>query len=227
MQRYVFLLIICKKKKKILIFIAKEIYFSDDIQGSLSKIKNIGGVDNLRKMIFNHFFDRSNMLRCNKVLEDVRRIIADITYDESFIFAEDNALMKDECMEACQNLPEKIRNVMCRIISSNMPSLSDVKRDKEILAGLKNELESIKAELKVVNESYMAYQKIVAAREFFNEKEFKELLSLFAGQSIVFDCIERYKHWAAVYNMSPANSLRQQVAKNAKEKYMLMIKSNS
>lgn len=204
--------------------ITKELYYSNDIEDSLQKIKSIGGIENLRKIIFDHFFNRSNMLRCNKILEEMRRIIINITYDETFIFAEDHANMKEECIQACQNLSPEIKDIMIKLISLNIPSLATVKKDKENIIKLKIELENIQNELKIVNDSYMSYQKVISAREHFSQDEFNELCSLFAGQSIENNSIERYKYWSAAYNMSPTNSIRQQVSKIARNKYMEQLK---
>jgi len=204
--------------------IIKELYYSIDIESSLQKIKNIGGLENLRSIIFNHFFNRSNILRCNKIIEEIRRIITNITYDESYIFAEDYASMKEECMQACQNLSPRIKDIMIKLVSLNIPSLSTIRKDKENLTKLKIELETIQNEIKIVNESYMSYQKVIASREHFSQDEFNELCSLFAGQTIDNNSIERYKYWSATYNMSPTNSIRQQVSKIAKNKYMERLK---
>jgi hypothetical protein len=70
----------------------------------------------------------------------------------------------------------------------------------------------------------MSYQKVISAREHFSQDEFNELCSLFAGQSIENNSIERYKYWSAAYNMSPTNSIRQQVSKIARNKYMEQLK---
>lgn len=154
----------------------------------------------------------------------MRRIIINITYDETFIFAEDHANMKEECIQACQNLSPEIKDIMIKLISLNIPSLATVKKDKENIIKLKIELENIQNKLKIVNDSYMSYQKVISAREHFSQDEFNELCSLFAGQSIENNSIERYKYWSAAYNMSPTNSIRQQVSKIARNKYMEQLK---
>ena len=88
--------------------IAKELYYSDDISITLNKLKGVGGIHNLRNLIFDHFFKRSHMLRGNKVIEDLRGIINSIIYDESFALSEDYAKMKDECISSCQCLPQEL-----------------------------------------------------------------------------------------------------------------------
>lgn len=203
--------------------IAKELYYSNDINASLSKFRDIGGIDNLRKVVFEHFFNRSNMLRCNKILEEVRRIMTDIFYDELYLFAEDNAKMKDECIKACDNMPQNIKNILLRLINNNIPSIESVQKEKYRLDSLKIRLEQIQNELKMINDSFMSYQRVIASRSYFSNDEFTELCILFAGQEVKINAVERYKYWTAVFNMSPANSMRQQVANIARQKYIDLI----
>ena len=102
--------------------IAKEHYYTDNVANALEKLKGIGGIQDLHSLIFNHFFERSHMLRGNKIVENLRSIINDIMYDESFVFAEDYAKMKEECISSCQNLPSRTRNIVIDLIKTNIPS---------------------------------------------------------------------------------------------------------
>lgn len=206
------------------VLIIKELYYSTDIESSLQKIKNISGFENLRNIVFNHFFNRSNILRCNKIIEEMRRIITNITYDESYVFAEDYANMKEECIQACQNLSPQIKEMLIKLITSHIPSPSIVKKNKENIIKLRIELEEMQNELKIVNDSYLSYQKVIQSRQNFSQDEFEELCSLLSGQSRGRNAKERSKYWTAVYNMAPVNSIRQQVAKITKNIYQQMIK---
>ncbi len=200
--------------------ILKEIYSSDNLEVSLQRLRNMAGIENLREVVFEHFFKRSNMLRCNKVLEDVGRIITNITYDEAFVLAEERAALKDLCISACQQLPTHVKETIVGLITTHMPSFEKIKQGKEKLHNLKIRLQTIQRELRLVEDYYMAYQKVVASKEQFNKKEFDELCVLFSGQELQKNACERYRYWAAVQNMSPANSVRQLVAKVAKNRYM-------
>lgn len=204
--------------------IAKELYYSDDISTTLNKLKGVGGIQNLRNLIFDHFFKRSHMLRGNKVVEDLRGIINSIIYDESFALSEDYAKMKDDCISSCQCLPTKTRNVVINLIKSNIPSLEQVQNDKNRIFCLKGKIEKMQAELQLANDQYIMYMKIVDAKEQFSQTEFAELCSLFSGQFTDGNPRNRYKYWSSIYNMSLPNSVRQYAAMLAKRMYSELLK---
>lgn len=204
--------------------IAKELYYSDNISITLNKLKGVGGIQNLRNLIFDHFFKRSHMLRGNKVIEELRGIINSIIYDESFALSEDYAKMKDECISSCLCLPAKTRNVVIDLIKSNIPSLEQVQNDKNCIFALKGKIEKIQAELQLANDQYIMYMKIVDAKEQFSQTEFAELCSLFSGQITDANPRNRYKYWSSIYNMSLPNSVRQSAAMLAKRMYSELLK---
>ncbi len=204
--------------------IAKELYYTKDISEALNKLKDIGGIQNLHNLIFNHFFERSHMLRGNKIVEDLRGIINSIIYDTSFALSEDYAKMKNECISACQSLPTRVRDIVIDLITSNIPSLEQVQKDKNRILCLKGQIEGIQAELRLANDKYIMYMKLVDAKEQFSQTEFAELCSLFSGQSIHDNPHSRYKYWSAVYNMSSTNSIRQNAAMLAKRMYSNLLK---
>lgn len=204
--------------------IAKEIYYANDIGIALQKIKSLGGMQQLRDVIFEHFFNRSNMLRCNKVLEELRRIMSSIMYDEKYVFAEDHALMKNECLNACKTVSPKVKDILTKLVNENIPSIEHIRREKERFQNLKIELESLQHELRIVNDSYMTYQKVISSKDQFSQTEFDELCSLFSGQPVEGNISAKYKYWKGVSNMAAINSVRQQAALIAQNKYIQLIK---
>ena len=199
--------------------IAKELYDTENVGEALEKLKTIGGIESLKKIIFDHFFSRSQMLRGNKVLEELRRIITEIQYDDAYIFMEDRANMKDQCIKECQKLPQRHKELLIHLIQSHIPSLEKCVKDKNRVADFKYKIEKMQAALSLMNDKFILYRKIVAAKEQFSQAEFDELSSLFSDQSVGENPRARYKYWAAVANSSMANSLRQNAAKSAKKIY--------
>ncbi len=204
--------------------IAKELYYTKDVSEALNKLKGIGGIQALHNLIFNHFFERSHMLRGNKIAEDLRGIINNIIYDETFALSEDYAKMKDECINSCQCLPARTRNMVIDLIKSNVPSIEQVQKDKNHILCLKGKIEKIQAELRLANDKYMMYMKIVDAKEQFSQAEFTELCSLFSGQTTDGNPRNKYKYWSSIYNMSSTNSIRQNAAMLAKRMYSELLK---
>lgn len=205
--------------------IAKELYYTDNLSESLKKLKSIGGMQNLHDLVFNHFFERSHMLRGNKIVEDLHGIVNSIIYDESFALSEDYAKMKDECISSCQSLPVRTRNLVIDLIRSNIPSLEQVQKDKNRILYLKGKIEKIQAELRFTNDKYIMYMKLVDAKAQFSQTEFTELCSLFSGQAIDGNPRNRYKYWSSIYNMSSVNSIRQSAAMLAKRIYSELLKT--
>lgn len=204
--------------------IAKQLYYTDDVPSALKKLKDIGGIEKLHNLIFNHFFKRSHMLRGNKIVEDLRCIINSIIYDESFVYSEEYAMMKDECISSCQQLPTNTRNMVIDLIRTHIPSVEQVQNSKKRIFCLKSKIENTQAELRMANEKYIMYLKIVDAKQQFSQTEFTELCALFSGQYTSGNLREKYKYWASVYNMSSANSVRQKAAMLAKKMCSELLK---
>lgn len=199
--------------------IVKELYYADDVKAALEKLKGIGGISHLKHVIFDHFFYRSDMLRSHKVVEELRRIINNIVFDESFVYAEEKAQMKEVCINECQILSPNTRDFLIGLLKENIPSLQQVKTQKEAIYELRKQLEQISERLRLVNHSYMAYQKVTTSKELFSNTEFDELCILFSGQKVSLDPHLRYKYWTSVLNTSLANSVRQYVANVARGRY--------
>lgn len=205
--------------------IAKQLYYSDDIAETLNKLRDIGGISNLKNIIFNHFFNRSHMLRCHKVIEELRRIINNIIFDESYVYAEERAQMKGSCINECQKLSPDVRSFVIDLIEEHIPSVQQVKAQHDDIFRLKNCLEQISERLRIVNDYFMTYQKVVACKEQFSSSEFDELCALFSGQDVVSDLRLRYKYWTSVLNTSTPNSIRYFAANVARSRYLEFLKS--
>lgn len=204
--------------------IAKELYYEDDINTSLEKLREIGGIIKLKDIVFNHFFSRSHMLRGAKILEEMRSIINGIAYDDSFVFLQDKAKMKDECIRTCDCLPINIRQIVVELIKAHIPSVETAASEQERIFTLKKKVDNLQQKLSLANEKFIMYQKLVDTKEQVTNEEYKELCSLFSDQPTDCNPRLRYKYWSSVYNMSPVNSIRQNAAKLARKLYSELIK---
>ena len=70
-----------------------------------------------------------------------------------------------------------------------------------------------------LNNAYLAYQRIIREPEAFTKSELEELHKLLTGKEMNVDYIKRQKYWAAVYNCSAPNSIKQYAASVAKMMY--------
>lgn len=64
-----------------------------------------------------------------------------------------------------------------------MPTINQIRNEKEMIQRLRVDIETIQNQLKSVNDSYMTYQKVIANQEQFSKQEFEELCSLFQGKT--------------------------------------------
>lgn len=203
--------------------IAKELYHSVDIDATLSRLSELGGIRKLKELIYNHFFNRSRLLRCNTILTELKRILLNIQYDEQFVYAEQFSASKTECFRLLSSFPEPAKQIIKDSIEKNIPSSSDVENFKSVFFKHKQNIEHLLSELQLINSSFLAFQKIYESRQCFNDDEIVELSALFSGQEISYEPISRYKYWSLIYNASPANSIRQIAAGLAKNKYSNLI----
>lgn len=200
-------------------FVAREIYNSTDINASIQRLEDIAGVSRLREIINNHFFSRSRLLRCNKVLSELKRIITTIMYDETYFEAEYLAKNKDRFIQESRSLSAEAAKVIGGLIQKYIPSEKDIIRQKSNIEQVKDRIEQLQGKLSTINDCYLAYEKMTQAKDQFTESEINELSTLFSGKAITVDPIQRFKYWSAMYNCSEPNSIRQIVARAARAQY--------
>lgn len=199
--------------------IATELYNSEDVEETISKLRNISGIEELRNLIANHFFSRSRILRCNRILSDLMRILSEIQYSSYFNEIEYAVKIKQPCIANCSRLDEPYKTMVIDLIDRNIPDMDSILQMKEKILSIKHRIEDLQSEMADINDCYLAYQKTLSARNQFSENEFDELTDLLNGKVINCDCRQRQSYWSAIFNMSAPNSIRQIVAGIAKKRY--------
>lgn len=199
--------------------IAKEIYNSSSISSSLESLNRLAGFDNLKDVLYSHFFHRSKLLRCKTVLCELQRIFSEIQYSKAYIFAENRAQLKERCLKECDKLVDPYRNIIQNLVSENIPSIDEVHNQQQKFISFKNKIENLLQNLISINNYFYAYKKILDKRELFDDNEYEELVTIFSGQEVQSDYMSRYKYWSVIYNSSVPNSLKQSAAKLARDYY--------
>lgn len=205
--------------------VARELYYSEDVESTLKSLNSIAGIDGLRDLITNHFFCRSHLLRCNRVLSDLIRILSDIQFSSYFIEAEYYARIKQQCVIHCSKLEEPYKTVVVSLIEKHIDDFDAIQRAKEKVLLFKRRVEDLQAEMADVNNCYIAYQKMLTSKNDFSESEFEELTVLLNAKEMNYDCRQRQNYWSAVANTSAPNSVRQIIASIAKKRYNKLINS--
>lgn len=206
--------------------IATELYNSENIEVSLSKLNSIAGIDSLRDLINNHFFSRSRILRCNRILSDLMHILSEIQFSSYFNESEYNARIKFQCIANCAKLDEPYKSVVIGLIERHIDNIESIQKTKEKVLSFKCRVEDLQAEMAEIDDCYIAFQKVLSARNQFSETEFEELTFLLNAKEINYDYRQRQTYWSAVANTSSPNSVRQIVASIAKKRYNKLIKNN-
>ena len=199
--------------------IAGRLYHAGDVDAELSRLRGISGIATLKHFISSHFFSRARLLRCHKILLELRAMVSSINYSRKFIEGENSSLLKEDCLQACRALPPKVRSVLVGLIEENIPSVQEIRETKAQLARIKAGIDELKLELNSLNSSIVIYQRIVAGKNLFSPSEIAELERLFSGQELQVNIRERLKYWNTVFNCSKPNSIRQQAAAAAKTIY--------
>lgn len=205
--------------------VATELYYNEDVDTTLKKLKSIAGIEPLRDLIYHHFFARSRILKCNRILTELKKTISEVIYSSYFIEAEHQSSIKNDCIKQCGILDEPYRTMIVSMIEKNIDDMESIRQAKENVLTLKYKIEVLQNELADINNCYIAYQKVMASKNEFTEKELTELGLLLSAKEIDLDKIQRQRYWSAVSISSIPNSVRQIVANVAKTRYNKLIKT--
>ncbi len=202
--------------------IAKELYCTEDMEASLSKLRQLSGISELSKVINEHFFRRTRLLRCNKILTDIANMLKEMQYSDYYLSANTYAKIKNRCVEETVRLSPDVRNIVRDLIGKYLMGKEEADGLKEKIRAFKDRTERLKALLSLINDTYLAYQIITSNSNSLSlrEEELAELRVLFSGQETINkNSRQRQQYWTTVYNLAAPNSKRQIVAKVAKDLY--------
>ena len=206
--------------------IASELYYSSSITESLNSLQKLSGLNNLREVINKHFFERSLLLRCNRLLTDLKDILIQFTYCDQYINSEYYSQMKPRLLSRCNELEEPYCSLFRQLVIEHIPEKASILNMKSQVEAFQSRAEDIQCSLDAINDLYLAYQKIIQKREEFTSSEFDELYLLFAGKEPELNYMQRQKYWSAIVNSSAPNSIRQYAAKVAKHRYGQLVTSH-
>ncbi len=202
--------------------VCSELRASDSVEAALEKLYEFSGIDKLKELIYKHFFERSRMLRCNKVLQNVRMLLNEMLYDDYVQKAGIYSQQKGNCLKACQTLPSPYKEMVLELVEKYVPSPGTTTGLKEKLLHFKAQIDDVQMRVEGVNEDYCLYQRVSTSIDQFTQEEIDELHILFSGQPVELDAGERYGYWAYMSNVSIPNSVRSIAARRAKQKYSEM-----
>ena len=206
--------------------ILTELYTSNNIKESIDRLNLFSGLQDLKNLIYEHFFNRSRLLRCGKILSKLGKILSIFTYSDYYLNSEYNSRIKPQLLLKCKEIDNPYGTILTKIVSDNIPNDNEFAQMKSNLQSFKNQTEELLQKLKEVNDLYMAFQKVISKKDEFTASEFDELSLLFSGKESHQDCIERQRYWSFIQNSSAPNSIRQYVAGVARSRYINLIIAN-
>lgn len=203
--------------------IAVELFHSTSIVESLERLHSLSGLAHVKELINKHFFERSLLLRCNRLLNDLKSILSNFTYSDKYINAEYYSRMKPRLLSRCEQLEEPYSILFSQLVKEHIPEAGEINVIKSCIDSYLSRIEELQLSLKAINDLYLAYQKIVKRQEEFSESEYDELYLLFAGKEPELNYLHRQKYWAAIVNSAAPNSIRQFAARVAKTRYSQLL----
>jgi hypothetical protein len=183
-------------------------------------------MENLRKIIQEHFFERKKSIHCTKILHELKRVIDDL-YRNALHNAERASRKSDAWIKEVQNsIGAKnpiVAEELLDFLSKNIRTSAEIERlIKDLTDNVKHPLEQMLLTHEAPNEDYAMRKELEKNRELWEEDEFEELWELFGPKSAEYvasvNRSERQAYWQQLAMMAFDTKIRQ-TAEHAVELY--------
>lgn len=184
--------------------IARELYVSDNIETAIKHLSEIANIDVVRNTINERFFQRSKVIRCNRILKDLQKILLHIKrskFNELRSNRADydvwNSIIRVGESYATKSAADALR----RFIASQLPTLDEIdKLEVQFIQNLILPLEELQQELEDIDSGFQFLSLLQSRRDLWLEHEYNELCTLFGlyGAFVFpeeFDMTERQAFW--------------------------------
>lgn len=202
------------------------LYDAPTPEAAIAELKDGANMENLRKIIKEHFFDRKKSIHCTKILRELKRIIDDL-YRNALHDAErasqKSAIWIDEVRNTIWSKNPIVAEELMVFLSKNIKTPAEVDRLTQQLAdGVKLPLEKMLLVEEAPNEDYAIRKELEKNKELWEEGEFVELWELFGPQGEKYvssvNRIERQAYWQQLAMMAYDPKIRK-VAEHAVKLY--------
>lgn len=223
---------------RVFVLIARAIY-EHDPDVAVRELEELSGFAPLRRLIDDHFFKRSRLLRCYRILSDLHKVLEEIKRNRLAEYKKSIKTAKAELLEFTDFIithpqgKSETAHRLRRYLERHVPDDEGetLKADRDQLA---DALEAVRDELEVVNRQFMGLQLLdqADADQFTNEElgELRELFGLYAGDAGQRSDTDlrsigpRQIHWRQV-QLQSKHPLHKQVAKLAVMFYGMRIQA--
>ena len=202
------------------------LYEAPTPEDAIAELKDGANMENLRKIIQEHFFERKKSIHCTKILHELKRVIDDL-YRNALHNAERASRKSDAWIKEVQNsIGAKnpiVAEELLDFLSKNIRTSAEIERlIKDLTDNVKHPLEQMLLTHEAPNEDYAMRKELEKNRELWEEDEFEELWELFGPKSAEYvasvNRSERQAYWQQLAMMAFDTKIRQ-TAEHAVELY--------
>lgn len=210
-----------------------------DLEAGLTQLNDLCGFGPLKKVLEQHFFQRSHLLRCFKIVNDARKLVSSIRYKHLFEFRKKDRKETARLerfltfVKTASGDPEIAREIEQYFSIQAKVAGQRAQRLEAIVEDLDRKLSAIFHLLDEENADFEALNKLENYSNLFSEGELSELKNLFGlyGRDITnrlpdgsdANHVEiRQGEWNDI-SLNSRNPIRCEIAERAAERYGLII----
>ena len=169
---------------RVFVIIARELR-QHPVADAIKRLEDISGFVELRRLVHDHFFKRSRLLRCYRILSDLEKLLEEIRrlrlyeYGRSVDKAKKDLVEFTDFIIAHPQAKSDVANRLRRHLEEHVPEdhRDKLTSDAEVLWG---KLEEVRDELELVNRQFLGLQLLEEAGDgMFTDEEETELKGLF------------------------------------------------
>ena len=191
--------------------IAMELYYAETLETAVENLNSIANMEGVRSIVKEQFFYRSKIIRCYKILLDLKRMVDNIRRND---FYEMKQRANEVCawikiIDTCSCLTNDRKHIdsLRSFVRENSKEIEEIesleeKFRKEIIVPIEN----VMLELEEYDLDFQMLKRLQRDRGLWNENEYQELCLLFGlyGERTLKDGVspyERQLYWEERVNV--------------------------
>jgi GTPase SAR1 family protein len=215
-----------------------------DMDAITQRINDLAGFDQLREVLERHFFKRSQILRCHRILKDADQVLKTIKYKRLPEFREGDRKEKAR-QDRFLTFLRQVEHVNPNVVQDLKKYIEDeghvterAKRVEQLLEQLEREFGGISFQLNQYSMDFDALHQVLNHKDSFSPAELDELqavLGLYGmdlekrlppGQ-VSFEYVREHQiYWRGI-SIDDANPLRRDVAQQVASRYGFILEEMS
>ena len=163
--------------------IARELYSSDHVETALQHLNDVANIDAVSKTIEERFFNRSKIIRCNRILKDLQKIVLRINRSK-FVELRSNRDDYDLWLTIISlgesSSTKSAADGLRQFIATQLPSIAEIdKMELDFYNNLILPIEELQQEIEDVDMGFQFLSTLQSRRNVWPEQEYNELCVLF------------------------------------------------